>query len=152
MAVYYDNTSLKAKHERKRSLEELTKENKELKTRLQATEEDLTNTQVALTEVYEMLAGGGEWLRYMPPSSARASRPWMMSPPTCVTLLPSCWRRAPMRELRLRLALFLLRKEVQDMAVVYATLIIKGRKTIDQVPALLRKQVEEILADLEVEV
>ena len=32
-----------------------------------------------------------------------------------------------MRELRLRLALFLLRKEVQDMAVVYATLIIKGR-------------------------
>ena len=90
--------------------------------------------------------------RYMPPSSARASRPWMMSPPTCVTLLPSCWRRAPMRELRLRLALFLLRKEVQDMAIVYATLIIKGRKTIDQVPALLRKQVEEILADLEVEV
>lgn len=57
-----------------------------------------------------------------------------------------------MRELRLRLALSLLRKEVQDMAVVYATLIIKGRKTIDQVPALLRKQVEEILADLEVEV
>ena len=57
-----------------------------------------------------------------------------------------------MRELRLRLALFLLRKEVQDMAVEYATLIIKGRKTIDQVPALLRKQVEEILADLEVEV
>lgn len=53
-----------------------------------------------------------------------------------------------MRELRLRLALFLLRKEVQDMAIVYATLIIKGRKTIDQVPALLRKQVEEILADL----
>ena len=38
------------------------------------------------------------------------------------------------------------------MAIVYATLIIKGRKTIDQVPALLRKQVEEILADLEVEV
>ena len=60
MAVYYDNTSLKAKHERKRSLEELTKENKELKTRLQATEDDLTNTQVALTEVYELLAGGGE--------------------------------------------------------------------------------------------
>ena len=50
MAVYYDNTSLKAKHERKRSLEELTKENKELKTRLQATEDDLTNTQVALAD------------------------------------------------------------------------------------------------------
>ena len=34
MAVYYDNTSLKAKHERKRSLEELTKENKELKAQI----------------------------------------------------------------------------------------------------------------------
>lgn len=57
-----------------------------------------------------------------------------------------------MCKLRWQPALFLLRKEVQDMAIVYATLIIKGRKTIDQVPALLRKQVEEILADLEVEV
>ena len=57
-----------------------------------------------------------------------------------------------MRELRLRLALFLLRKEVQDMAVVYATLIIKGKKTIDQVPARLRKQVEEILEACEVEI
>lgn len=57
-----------------------------------------------------------------------------------------------MCKIRWQLALFLLRKEVQDMAIVYATLIIKGRKTIDQVPALLRKQVEEILADLEVEV
>ena len=38
------------------------------------------------------------------------------------------------------------------MAVVYATLIIKGRKTIDQVPAMLKAQVEAILADLEVKV
>ncbi len=47
---------------------------------------------------------------------------------------------------------FLLRKEVDDMAVVYATLIVKGRKTIEQVPALLREQVRQILDDLEVEV
>lgn len=46
----------------------------------------------------------------------------------------------------------LLRKEVGVMAVVYATLIIKGRKTLDQVPALIRDQVSEILSDLEVEV
>ncbi len=46
----------------------------------------------------------------------------------------------------------LLRKEVDVMAVVYATLIIKGRKTLDQVPALIKEQVVEILADLEVEV
>lgn len=30
---------------------------------------------------------------------------------------------------------YLLRKEEDEMAVVYATLIIKGKKTIDQVPA-----------------
>ena len=38
------------------------------------------------------------------------------------------------------------------MAVVYATLIIKGKKTLNQVPAMLRDQVKEILADLEVPV
>lgn len=46
----------------------------------------------------------------------------------------------------------LLRKEVYTMAIVYATLIVKGKKTLAQVPALIRPQVEEILADLEVEV
>ena len=46
----------------------------------------------------------------------------------------------------------LLRKEEKEMAVVYATLIIKGKKTIDHVPPLLRKQVEEILKDCEVEI
>lgn len=46
----------------------------------------------------------------------------------------------------------ILRKEIHTMAVVYATLIIKGRKTLSQVPALIRPQVEEILADLEVKV
>lgn len=38
------------------------------------------------------------------------------------------------------------------MDEVYANLIRRGRKTIEQVPALIRKQVEEILKDLEVEV
>ena len=36
------------------------------------------------------------------------------------------------------------------MAVVYATLIIKGKKTLEQVPAILREQVEQILEDLEI--
>lgn len=53
------------------------------------------------------------------------------------------------RELLLKL---LLRKEVQVMAVVYATLIVKGKKKLSQVPSIIRAQVEEILADLEVEV
>lgn len=55
-----------------------------------------------------------------------------------------------MKSPRLFLLSILLRREVQVMAVVYATLIIKGKKIIDQVPSLIRKQVEDILADLEV--
>lgn len=54
-----------------------------------------------------------------------------------------------LRELMLKI---LLKKEVNVMAVVYATLIIKGKKTIDQVPAILREEVKQILKDLEVEV
>ena len=38
------------------------------------------------------------------------------------------------------------------MAVVCATLIVKGKKTLSQVPAMLRDQVTEILAELEVTV
>lgn len=57
-----------------------------------------------------------------------------------------------MSKLRAWLLRILLAKEVNEMAVVYATLIIKGRKTLDQVPAILRQQVEEILEALEVKV
>ncbi len=46
----------------------------------------------------------------------------------------------------------LLWKEVKVMAVVYATLIVKGVKTLEQVPSLIREDVRQILVDLEVEV
>ena len=36
------------------------------------------------------------------------------------------------------------------MAVVYATLIIKGRKTLEQVPARLKAEVEHLLTVLEI--
>ncbi len=36
------------------------------------------------------------------------------------------------------------------MAVVYATLIIKGCKTLEQVPVMLREQVEQLIEALEV--
>ena len=42
------------------------------------------------------------------------------------------------------------RKEVEDMAVIYATLIVKGKKKIEDVPAKSRDQVKELLVDLEV--
>lgn len=35
------------------------------------------------------------------------------------------------------------------MAVVYATLIVKGKKTIEEVPAMVRDQVKEILIDMD---
>lgn len=43
----------------------------------------------------------------------------------------------------------MLRKEVIVMAVVYATLIVKGKKTIEEVPAMVRDQVKEILIDMD---
>ena len=36
------------------------------------------------------------------------------------------------------------------MAVIYATLIVKGKKKIEDVPAKIREQVKEILTDLDV--
>lgn len=45
----------------------------------------------------------------------------------------------------------LLWKEVNDMAAVYATLIIKGRRTFASIPATLKEQVKQILIDLECE-
>lgn len=45
--------------------------------------------------------------------------------------------------------LILLAKGVNDVAVVYATLIVKGKKTFAQVPEKLKEQVREILTDLE---
>ena len=45
----------------------------------------------------------------------------------------------------------LLRKEVKDMAVVYSTLIIKGKKNIEDVPARIRDEVKQVLVDLDLE-
>lgn len=45
----------------------------------------------------------------------------------------------------------LFREEVEDMAVVYATLIIKGKKNIDDVPVRIRDEVKQVLIDLDLE-
>lgn len=42
------------------------------------------------------------------------------------------------------------RKEVNTMAVIYATLIVKGKKVFADVPEKIKEQVKEILIDLEV--
>ncbi len=43
-----------------------------------------------------------------------------------------------------------IRKVVFGMAVVYATLIIKGVKTIDDVPKCIKEKVKQVLTDLDV--
>jgi hypothetical protein len=43
----------------------------------------------------------------------------------------------------------LFRKEVAEMAVIYATLIIKGRKTFADVPDRIKEQVKGVLIDLD---
>lgn len=43
----------------------------------------------------------------------------------------------------------LLRKEVQEMAVIYATLIVKGKKIYSDVPVKLQEQIKEVLIDLD---
>nr|DAO23459.1 MAG TPA: hypothetical protein [Caudoviricetes sp.] len=43
----------------------------------------------------------------------------------------------------------LLRKEEQQMAEVYATLIVKGVRTFDQVPAVIQPKVKAVLEALD---
>ena len=49
------------------------------------------------------------------------------------------------------LAKLFCRKEVYTMAVVYATLIVKGKKTLADVPEKIKEQVKEILIDIDCE-
>ena len=56
-----------------------------------------------------------------------------------------------MRNFILWLLTLLLKKEAKDMAVIYVALIIKGKKTFEQVPDRLKEQVRQLLIDLELE-
>ena len=42
-----------------------------------------------------------------------------------------------------------LRKVVEIMAIIYATLIIKGKKTFAEVPTRIQDQVKQVLIDLD---
>lgn len=43
----------------------------------------------------------------------------------------------------------LFRKEIETMAVVYATLIVKGKKNFADVPERIKDQVKAVLVDLD---
>ena len=56
-----------------------------------------------------------------------------------------------MLKVKLLILKVLLRKEEEIMAAVYATLIVKGLKTFEQVPAVVQPKVREILIALELD-
>lgn len=49
------------------------------------------------------------------------------------------------------LLIFVKRKEVEHMAIIYVALIVKGKRTYQSVPAVIKPQVRELLVDLELE-
>ena len=49
------------------------------------------------------------------------------------------------------LLIFVGRKEVQKMAIIYVALIIKGKRDFQSVPAVIQPKVRELLVDLELE-
>lgn len=54
-----------------------------------------------------------------------------------------------MSNLIFHIMVLLKRREVNEMAVVYATLIINGRKTFADVPDKLKEKVKDVLIDLD---
>lgn len=58
MGVKVNKVSLKDLHNRQKSIEELTQENEELRQKVTAAETQLTDTQLAFCEVYELILGG----------------------------------------------------------------------------------------------
>lgn len=55
------------------------------------------------------------------------------------------WMLIPM----LNFIIWLCRKDVKEMAIIYATLIVKGKKTFAEVPAKIKDKVKEVLIDLD---
>lgn len=55
------------------------------------------------------------------------------------------WMLIPM----LDFIIWLCRKDVKEMAIIYATLIVKGKKTFAEVPAKIKDKVKEVLIDLD---
>lgn len=54
-----------------------------------------------------------------------------------------------LQKIKHRIVFILLRKEVKNMAVVYATLIIKDKYTFVEVPEKVKPQVKQILIDMD---
>lgn len=68
---------------------------------------------------------------------------------TCRKNSEKKYKQSLILNLRSRVAFLLLRKEEKTMAVVYATLIIKGKKIISEVPVSVKDQVKQVLIDMD---
>lgn len=53
------------------------------------------------------------------------------------------------KELLFFICVKIFREEVESVAVIYATLIVKGKKSIAEVPEKIREQVKGVLIDLD---
>lgn len=49
------------------------------------------------------------------------------------------------------LLIFLFRREIETMAMIYVSLIVKGVKTFAEVPNTMKEQVRQILIDIDCE-
>ena len=49
------------------------------------------------------------------------------------------------------LLIFLFRREIETMAMIYVSLIVKGVKTFAEVPSTIKEQVRQILIDIDCE-
>ena len=49
------------------------------------------------------------------------------------------------------LLIFLFRREIETMAMIYVSLIVKGVKTFAEVPSTMKEQVRQILIDIDCE-
>jgi hypothetical protein len=50
-----------------------------------------------------------------------------------------------------KLLIFIYRREIETMAMIYVSLIVKGLKTFAEVPTTLKDQVRQILIDIDCE-
>lgn len=67
----------------------------------------------------------------------------------CQTKRKKKSKQSLLQKLKNRIAFLLLRKEVEVMAVVLATLIIKGSYSFAKVPSTAKDQVKQILIDMD---
>lgn len=66
-----------------------------------------------------------------------------------IRLEPKFSLRSILNQIKLVCIQFFIGKEIKTMAVVYATLIVRGVKEFSEVPEKIKEQVRQVLIDLD---